>query len=84
VVFNGKRLSTPQVDVLEALSERGKVHSGRGGYSATGMHALERRGLVRVAKRWTWETDWILTNAGRPVADAVRASRTATRARVSP
>ena len=46
----------------------GQTHSGRGGYSARDMRALERRGLVKQGKVCTWETFWHLTDAGRETA----------------
>ncbi len=66
-------LTKAQEYVLEVMAEKGSAHSGRGGFNEGVYRALERRGLVRLVKTWTWEKDWGLTDAGRPVAQEIRA-----------
>ena len=62
-------LTPAMVDVMLALRHKGTIHSGRRGYPGGTLRALERRGLVRVAKVHTWETDWKFTDAGRACAE---------------
>jgi len=59
-------LTKRQAAVLECADRR-HPHSGRGGWSAVTMRALERRGLVTRGERFTWEQYWPLTALGHAV-----------------
>lgn len=54
---------------------RRSFHTGRGGWPEGVAKALERRGWARLVKRHTWETDWLLTDAGVAAWEADKAAR---------
>jgi hypothetical protein len=37
------------------------------------VRALEKKGLVRLERKYTWETTWRLTDAGMAAAEAAMA-----------
>ena len=66
-----EKLSGKMTAILVYTRDSGdRTHSGRGGWSVASMRALERRGLVRLVARHTWNENWELTDAGRETADA--------------
>lgn len=66
-------LTKAQRRVLVSMVERhGQTHTGRNGWSAVTLRALERRGLVRLHRKATWETYWRLTDDGWTVGKAAR------------
>lgn len=67
------KLSAHMRSVLAFAAERGgKLSSGRYGWSEATLRALERRGLVRLVSRATWDAQWRMTEAGHAAARAER------------
>jgi hypothetical protein len=68
-------LTEAQKGVVELAVDRSSTHSGRGGYNVQTMRALERKGLVKQGKVYTWETHWLFTPAGRVIGARLHRAR---------
>lgn len=71
------KITSAMEKVLCVVERRTSTHSGRGGWSASLMRAMERRGLVRMGEVGTWETTWHFTEAGIAEGRRVVAARRA-------
>jgi hypothetical protein len=72
-------LTEQQRRVVEC-ADRYAPHSGRGGWSAGTMRALQRRGVVTLGRVCTWETHWPLTSLGEATRCVFAVVRRAERA----
>jgi len=67
VTKNGKQkpLTEKQLRILEGVRSGQFTHSGRGGFNSAQARILEVRGLLKAGKRYTWDQEWSITEAGR-------------------
>lgn len=65
------KLSDAQKIVLKFALDRGSVNSGRFGWSVSTLRALEKKGLVSLVSKATWDAKWKLTDLGVAVAQSL-------------
>lgn len=66
-------LTNTQKDMLRLALDTNTMTSGRYGWNTAWVRALEKRGLVKLSRKYTWESTWHLTEAGRAAAEAAMA-----------
>jgi len=62
------KLTATQKDMLRLALDTGSMTSGRYGWNTAWVKALEKKGLVTLTKKYTWETTWHLTETGMAAA----------------
>ena len=50
--------------LIMAAERHGHMSAGRGGWNTAHVRALAKRGLVRLVKEYTWDSEWKLTEEG--------------------
>jgi DNA-binding MarR family transcriptional regulator len=68
-----RKLTEAQKDMLRLALDRGTMTSGRYGWNTMWVKALEKKGLVRLERKYTREAVWRLTEAGMAAAEAAMA-----------
>ena len=57
--------------MLRMALDTGRMSSGRYGWNEMHVRALEKKGLVRLVSKATWDKEWKLTDLGREIAKAL-------------
>lgn len=50
--------------IQRAKENHGKLSGGRFGWNENSLRALEKKGLVQLVTRSTWDSEWRLTQDG--------------------
>jgi len=69
----GLKLTENQKTMLRMAADTGRMSSGRYGWNEMHVRALEKKGLVRLASKATWDKEWKLTDQGRELAKTLHA-----------
>jgi hypothetical protein len=69
----GLKLSENQKTMLRMALDTGRMSSGRYGWNEMHVRALEKKGLVTLASKATWDKEWKLTDLGRATAKTLHA-----------
>lgn len=67
------KLSDNQKTMLRMAADTGRMSSGRYGWNEMHVRSLEKKGLVRLVSKATWDKEWKLTDLGREVAKRLHA-----------
>ena len=70
---SGLKLTENQKTMLRTAFDTGRMSSGRYGWNEMHVRALEKKGLVTLASRATWDKEWKLTDLGRETAKTLHA-----------
>lgn len=54
--------------LTSALDRGGRLSAGRYGWNTAHVRAMQTRGWVQLVARYTWDSEWRLTDEGRRVA----------------
>jgi hypothetical protein len=65
------KLTEHQKTMLRMAFDTGRMSSGRYGWNEMHVRALEKKGLVTLASKATWDKEWKLTDLGRETARAL-------------
>ena len=65
---SGLKLTEHQKTMLRMAFDTGRMSSGRYGWNEMHVRALEKKGLVTLVSRATWDKEWKLTDLGRETA----------------
>lgn len=68
---SGPKLTENQKTMLRMAHDTGRMSSGRYGWNEMHVRSLEKKGLVRLVSKATWDKDWKLTDLGRETAKAL-------------
>ena len=63
-----KKLTEHQKTMLRMAVDTGRMSSGRYGWNEMHVRALEKKGLVTLVSKATWDKTWKLTDLGRETA----------------
>jgi hypothetical protein len=69
----GLKLTENQKTILRMAFDTGRLSSGRYGWNEMHVRSLEKKGLVRLASKHTWDKEWKLTDLGRETAKTLHA-----------
>ena len=68
------KLTENQKTMLRMAFDTNRMSSGRYGWNEMHVRALEKKGLVTLASRATWDKEWKLTDLGRETAKTLHAA----------
>lgn len=67
------KLTENQKTMLRIAFDTGRMSSGRYGWNEMHVRSLEKKGLVVLVSKATWDKEWKLTDLGRETAKALHA-----------
>src|SRR5512143_2650680 len=68
------KLTDHQKTMLRMAHDTGRMSSGRYGWNEMHVRSLEKKGLVTLVSKATWDKEWKLTDLGREMAKTLHAA----------